>query len=171
MPNLARAITATIVSAAMLVSAAGVATAAPTAGALAIKNAAPSNTETVRWWRGWWWGVPAGVAAGVVVGRALTAPYYYGPRYYGYYGYGYAGYGYPGPYGYAPPPAAAYGPGYAPPPGAAYGPGYARPPGTAAAPGAQAAGDAVAYCRQRFKSYDARSGTYLGSDGQRHPCP
>jgi hypothetical protein len=29
----------------------------------------------------------------------------------------------------------------------------------------------VAYCQQRFKSYDVRSGTYLGYDGQRHPCP
>jgi hypothetical protein len=28
-----------------------------------------------------------------------------------------------------------------------------------------------AYCSQRFKSYDPRSGTYLGYDGQRHPCP
>ncbi|MGZ3311613.1 MAG: BA14K family protein [Xanthobacteraceae bacterium] len=24
---------------------------------------------------------------------------------------------------------------------------------------------------QRFKSYDPRSGTYLGYDGARHPCP
>jgi hypothetical protein len=32
-------------------------------------------------------------------------------------------------------------------------------------------GDAVAYCQQRFKSYDVRSGTYLGYDGLRHPCP
>ena len=31
--------------------------------------------------------------------------------------------------------------------------------------------DAVAYCMQRFKSYDPRSGTYLGYDGHRHPCP
>ena len=28
-----------------------------------------------------------------------------------------------------------------------------------------------AYCAQRFKSYDPRSGTYLGYDGLRHPCP
>ncbi len=34
-----------------------------------------------------------------------------------------------------------------------------------------AGGDAGAYCAQRFKSYDPRSGTYLGYDGQRHPCP
>ncbi len=26
------------------------------------------------------------------------------------------------------------------------------------------------YCAQRFRSYDPRSGTYLGYDGQRHPC-
>jgi hypothetical protein len=31
--------------------------------------------------------------------------------------------------------------------------------------------DAVAYCMQRYKSYDPASGTYLGYDGQRHPCP
>lgn len=29
----------------------------------------------------------------------------------------------------------------------------------------------VAYCSRRFKSYDPRSGTYLGYDGLRHPCP
>ena len=28
-----------------------------------------------------------------------------------------------------------------------------------------------AYCSQRFKSYDPRSGTYLAYDGQRYPCP
>jgi hypothetical protein len=28
-----------------------------------------------------------------------------------------------------------------------------------------------AYCSQRFRSYDPRSGTYLGYDGERHPCP
>jgi hypothetical protein len=35
-----------------------------------------------------------------------------------------------------------------------------------AAPG----GDA-SYCAQRYRSYDPASGTYLGRDGQRHPCP
>jgi len=29
----------------------------------------------------------------------------------------------------------------------------------------------VAYCARRFKSYDPGSGTYLGYDGLRHPCP
>jgi hypothetical protein len=28
-----------------------------------------------------------------------------------------------------------------------------------------------AYCSRRFKSYDPSSGTYLGYDGERHPCP
>lgn len=32
-------------------------------------------------------------------------------------------------------------------------------------------GGAVAYCMQRFRSYDPRTGTYLGYDGYRHPCP
>lgn len=31
--------------------------------------------------------------------------------------------------------------------------------------------DEVAYCSRRFKSYDPASGTYLGYDGKRHPCP
>lgn len=31
--------------------------------------------------------------------------------------------------------------------------------------------DAVGYCMSRFKSYDPNSGTYLGYDGLRHPCP
>jgi hypothetical protein len=31
--------------------------------------------------------------------------------------------------------------------------------------------DNTAYCMQRFRSYDPGSGTYLGYDGLRHPCP
>jgi BA14K-like protein len=31
--------------------------------------------------------------------------------------------------------------------------------------------DAVAYCMQRYRSYDPGSGTFLGNDGMRHPCP
>ncbi|MDQ2078614.1 BA14K family protein [Xanthobacteraceae bacterium Astr-EGSB] len=45
--------------------------------------------------------------------------------------------------------------------------GYGGRPGYVVAPG----GDAVAYCAQRFRSYDPGSGTYLGYDGLRHPCP
>jgi BA14K-like protein len=31
--------------------------------------------------------------------------------------------------------------------------------------------DSVGYCMQTYRSYDPRSGTYLGTDGYRHPCP
>jgi hypothetical protein len=32
-------------------------------------------------------------------------------------------------------------------------------------------GGNAAYCAQRYRSYDPASGTYLGFDGLRHPCP
>jgi hypothetical protein len=32
-------------------------------------------------------------------------------------------------------------------------------------------GESAAYCASRFKSYNPASGTYLGYDGLRHPCP
>jgi hypothetical protein len=119
---------------------------------LALKNAAPGAVETVRWgggwhggWRGggWGWGL-GGFAAGAIIGSAIASPYYYG-GYGGYYPYGY----YPA-YGYPPP---AYGPGYG------YG---AAPVGPGGDPG---------YCAQRYRSYDPSTGTFLGYDGQRHPCP
>ena len=56
------------------------------------------------------------------------------------------------PYGYY-----GYPPGY-------YGPAYVVP-----AP--YVGGDAVSYCAQRFRSSDPYSGTYLGCDGFRRPCP
>jgi hypothetical protein len=31
--------------------------------------------------------------------------------------------------------------------------------------------DSVAYCMQTYRSYNPRTGTYLGNDGYRHPCP
>lgn len=31
--------------------------------------------------------------------------------------------------------------------------------------------DAAAYCAGRYRSYDPASGTFLGNDGLRHPCP
>jgi len=61
----------------------------------------------------------------------------------GYYDYGYYDYGYPYYDDYA------YGDDYV-----AVGPG----------------GDAAS-CAQRFRSYDPSTGTYLGYDGIRHPCP
>ncbi len=119
--------------AAGVASVSNTASAAPFADALAIKNAAGTNVETVRWGRGFGWGLGAGLLGGAIIGGALAAPYYYGP----------------GPYYYGPPyPPAAYGPGYYPAPG----------------------GDA-AYCARRYRSYDPATGTYLGFDGVRHPCP
>lgn len=38
------------------------------------------------------------------------------------------------------------------------------------APVAVVGGDA-SYCARRYRSYDPASGTYLGYDGLRHPCP
>ena len=32
-------------------------------------------------------------------------------------------------------------------------------------------GNTASYCAQRYRSYDPASGTYLGYDGLRHPCP
>jgi hypothetical protein len=41
-----------------------------------------------------------------------------------------------------------------------------------AAPGYVVSGGAdPGYCAQRYRSYDPASGTYLGYDGLRHPCP
>ena len=92
--------------------------------------------------RWWGWGAPAAAfVAGGLIGGALAAPYYYG---YGPY--------YPGPYYPAP---------YYPGPGP-----YAAAPAYSGAGG----GD-EGYCAQRFRSYDPSTGTYLGYDGQRHPCP
>jgi len=64
-----------------------------------------------------------------------------------------------GGYGYG------YGPGY-------YAPGYYDDQYYDGAVAVAPAGDdAVAYCMQTYRSYDVRSGTYLGNDGFRHPCP
>ena len=49
-------------------------------------------------------------------------------------------------------------------------PGYYGPPGYYPPP-PPPPGDPVAYCMSRFRSYDPASGSYLGFDGLRHPCP
>lgn len=36
---------------------------------------------------------------------------------------------------------------------------------------APAYGPSVRWCMRHYRSYDPRSGTYLGYDGHRHPCP
>jgi hypothetical protein len=128
--------------------------AAPITAPLSLQNAAMSSVETVQW-RRWGWG--GGLAAGLIVGGAIAASQY---PYYG--GYGYAPYGYG--YGYAPAPV------YGPPP-VAYGPGPGYVAGAAPGYVAGPAGGAVAYCSQRYRSYDPASGTFLGYDGVRHPCP
>jgi BA14K-like protein len=147
-------VVAALMTAAMplLVAPAG---AAPLSSPMGLKDAASSSVETVQWRRGGWgrgggWVGPA--VAGAIIGGAIIGSqgYGYGP------GYGYGGYG-------------AYD-GYAAAPGYAYGPGYGYRRGYVAGP-AYGGGDEVAYCQQRFRSYDARSGTYLGYDGMRHPCP
>jgi hypothetical protein len=43
--------------------------------------------------------------------------------------------------------------------------------GVVAVAPAPVSGDDVAYCMQTYRSYDPASGTYLGHDGLRHPCP
>ena len=40
-----------------------------------------------------------------------------------------------------------------------------------AAPTVYNNGGSVAYCEQTYRSYDPASGSYLGYDGFRHPCP
>jgi hypothetical protein len=88
--------------------------------------------------------IPGAVAGAVIGGAIATAPYGY--------------YGDPGYY---------YGPGYDP--------GYYQDQyddqGPVVAVPVPGGGDAVAWCMQTYRSYDPRSGTYLGFDGYRHPCP
>ena len=114
---------------------------APITAPSSLQNASAPSVEAVQWLGDWNWGRPAG-------------------------GYGYDGYAYPGyGYGYAPTP----GYGYAPAPGYAPTPGYAPAPGYAT--GYQAGAADVAYCVRRYRSYDPSSGTYIGRDRLRHPCP
>jgi hypothetical protein len=89
-------------------------------------------------------GVGAGVAAGIagaVIGGAIASQGYYGGP--GYYA---ADPGYDDQY-------------------------YDDGSGAVAVAPAPDGGDAVAYCMQTYRSYDPRSGTYMGNDGYRHPCP
>jgi hypothetical protein len=135
------------------------------------QDAASAGVQTVAWrgggrgfggggfgggWRGggWhgggWGGAAAGLAAGAIIGGAIASgPYGYG------YGYDPYGYGYDSAYG------SGYDPGYYGYSDYGYSPG-----GYVASPGRD-----VGYCAQRFRSYDPASGTYLGYDGLRHPCP
>ncbi len=135
---------AAMVLAAGIGSAATAASAAPVADALAIRNAVPAQVESVQWRRGWGGGGGwrRGGGWGGVGAGFVAGAILGGALASPYYGYG--------PYA-APPPPVYYGP-----PAPAYGPPVA---------------DAEAYCMQRFRSYDPATGTYLGYDGVRHPCP
>lgn len=130
------------------------AAATPISSPTALQNTLAPSIETVQYRRGWGGGYRGG-------------PYRGGVYRGGYRGGGYGGVGLglaagallggaiigaaQQPYGY-------------------YGSGYAHAPGyVAVAP--YGGGDATAYCLQRFRSYDPRSGSYLGFDGFRHPCP
>jgi hypothetical protein len=128
----------------------GTASAAPVIDHLAFKNASPGTIEFVQWRGGWGWGAPVagGFVAGALLGGALAAPYYYtpGPYYPAYPEPDYPSY--PQPY-YAPAPAGYDASGYGPPAG----------------------GGEVAYCEQRFRSYNPRTGLYIGTDRRLHPCP
>jgi hypothetical protein len=85
-----------------------------------------------------------GAVAGAVIGAGVAGAYAYGPDYYGsdYYGDTYYDNGYDN--------------------------GYSAGPEVAVV---QEGGGDASYCAQRYKSWDPASGTYLGYDGQRHPCP
>jgi hypothetical protein len=114
-----------------------------------LATAAPASAAPWGWHHGWrgGWGWPGAVAAGVVGGAvaAATSPLW-APGYYDYA---------PG-YAYRPNYSADYD--YAPGPYVASGPVVAQ-------------NDDASYCASRFRSYDPRSGTYLGFDGMRHSCP
>ena len=144
MSNHVKRLAVALSCAAAIALTANTASATPATHALALKNAAPSDIETVRW--GWGWGL-GGFAAGAIIGGALAAPYYYGRPYY--------------PYGYYP--------AYAPYP--AYPAPYPAPYPPQVYYQAPVGGGDVGYCQQKYRSYDPRSGTYLGLDGLRHPCP
>ena len=84
-----------------------------------------------------------GAVAGAVIGGALASSYPY--------------YGYGSDY---------YDTGYYDDPGF-----YGDAAVVAAVPAPVGGDDAVAFCMQTYQSYDPASGTYLGYDGLRHPCP
>jgi hypothetical protein len=119
------------------------AAAAPISSPLALQNAVTPSVATVQYRREGWHGGHRGRFVGAGIAGA-TQPYGYGSGY-------------------------AYGPTYGYSPGYAYAPDYDE--GYVAASPSYAGGSEVAYCQQRFRSYDPASGSYLGFDGLRHSCP
>jgi hypothetical protein len=122
-----------------------VASARPSWAAVATENSSAARALEVRWRRGW--GAGAGIIGGVIIVPAPPLPYYYDPYYPRAY------YDYPGPTYY---------------PDRYYYPRSYR--GIRVYEDLDDV-DAEAYCIRRFRSYDPESGTYLGYDGRRHPCP
>jgi hypothetical protein len=118
----------------------------PLAGALAakdlaVKDLAGTGATPVWYYREWGYGPVYAVE------DEEEAPRYYRPRRYYYYD----AYDVPS-YGYAPRyQREDYAPRY-----------YRRAP---------VGPDMTDYCATRYRSWDAESGTYLGYDGLRHPCP
>jgi len=115
--------------------------AAPIASPSALQNAMPSSIEAVQYRRRYH-NRGSGWVGPAIAGALIGGAIIGATRPYGYYDhYGYRAYGY----------APGYDQGYV----------AVSPYG----------GRDVAYCVQRFKSYDVASGSYLGFDGLRHPCP
>ena len=123
----------------------GRAGAAPRGGGAAVRPGGggfrPGGGGYAGGYRGGGAGIIPGVVAGAVVGGAIAAA----------------------PYGYYDGGPGYYAQGY-------YDDQYVDDGAVAVAP-APGGDDGVAYCMQTYRSYDPRSGTYLGFDGQRHPCP
>lgn len=115
------------------------------AASAVVATGAPASAQRWHGHRGIGWGAGvAGLAAGALIGGAAAAATqpWWGPRY-----------SYDGGYGYYP--------------GYAYSPGYVADPAYATGYDQNYDG----YCAQRYRSYDPASGTFLGYDGIRHPCP
>jgi hypothetical protein len=140
-----------------------------------VVTVAATTTDTSAQWRGRGWGWGPGIAAGVIGGAVIAGAIIASrpPGYVVYEGYAQPVYA-PGCYWASQPlyDGAGRVVGYTGQPVQVC-PGYSGPPPSAPTgyAGGPPAGDPVASCMQRFRSYDPKTGTYLGNDGQRHSCP
>jgi hypothetical protein len=138
-------IAAAAAGASMIVPAGAAPIAAPSSLQQAVADTAGAQIQNVQWRRGWRGGYWRGGRwiGPAIVGSAIVGGAIAASRPWGYY------YGYPGYYD-----------------DYAYVPDYQY-----VDPGYRSTAADIAYCEQRFRSYDRASGTYLGYDGMRHPCP